>query len=188
MLRMIDDDFSVIALRKGTVCGYSPRMRYDLIINTMFKCAMQDGVIRANNPGIWRPFLSIDDAAMAYTRVIEAHPALSGIFNIASGNHTVGEIGDLVKLAIEEHWGNKIGLEIQHIADVRNYKVSIRLAETVLSFHLHHSVKSIVRNLIENMDQCGDWDNPAYSNIKVFKKLETASPASAQPVKEEARA
>jgi nucleoside-diphosphate-sugar epimerase len=175
VLQMIDSDFSVIALRKGTVCGYSPRMRYDLIINTMFKCAMQDGLIHVNNPGIWRPFLSIDDTAMAYTRAVEAHPSLSGIFNIASGNHTVGEIADLVKLAIEEHFGKKIALDIQHIADVRNYKVSIERAETVLSFHPHHSVKSIVRSLIDNIDKCSDWDNPAYYNIKVFKKIETES-------------
>src|SRR5438045_4423535 len=65
VMQLIDTDFSVIALRKGTVSGYSPRMRFDLIINTMFKCAMKDGVIRVNNPATWRPILSIDDAAMA---------------------------------------------------------------------------------------------------------------------------
>src|SRR2546426_10801035 len=43
VMQLIDKDFSVIALRKGTVSGYSPRMRFDLIVNTMFKCAMQDG-------------------------------------------------------------------------------------------------------------------------------------------------
>ena len=90
VMQLIDPDFSVIALRKGTVSGYSPRMRFDLIINTMFKCAMKDGVIRVNNPATWRPILSIDDAAMAYIRAVEANQSLSGIFNIASGNHTVG--------------------------------------------------------------------------------------------------
>src|SRR5579864_404797 len=73
VMQLIDTDFSVIALRKGTVSGYSPRMRFDLIINTMFKCAMKDGVIRVNNPATWRPILSIDDAAMAYIRAVEAN-------------------------------------------------------------------------------------------------------------------
>lgn len=172
VMQMVDRDFSVISLRKGTVSGYSPRMRYDLIINTMFKCAMQTGVIRVNNPSIWRPFLSIEDAAMAYTRAVEANDALSGIFNIASGNHTVGEIADLVKLGLEEELGKRVNLDIQHIKDVRNYKVSIERAKTVLSFHPHHSVRSIVRNLIDNMDKCADWDNPRYYNIHVFKALE----------------
>jgi nucleoside-diphosphate-sugar epimerase len=172
VMQMMTKDFSVISLRKGTVSGYSPRMRFDLIINTMFKCAMRDGVIRVNNPAIWRPFLSIEDAAMAYTRAIEANESCSGIFNVASGNHTVGEIADLVKLALEEELGKKVALDIQHIKDVRNYKVSIEKAKTILSFHPHHSVRSIVRNLIENVDKCGDWDNPRYYNIHVFKSLE----------------
>src|SRR5580698_3253168 len=45
VMQLVDDNFSVIALRKGTVSGYSPRMRLDLIINTMFKSAMKDRVI-----------------------------------------------------------------------------------------------------------------------------------------------
>jgi len=82
VMQMVDSDFSVIALRKGTVSGYSPRMRFDLIINTMFKCAMKEGVIHVNDPAIWRPFLGIEDASMAYTRAVEANDSLSGIFNI----------------------------------------------------------------------------------------------------------
>jgi len=177
VMQMVDSDFSVIALRKGTVSGYSPRMRFDLIVNTMFKCAMKEGVIHVNDPAIWRPFLGIEDAAMAYTRAVEANDSLSGIFNVASGNHTVGEVADLVKIAMEEELGNKIALDIRHIKDARNYKVSIERANTILSFHPHNSVKSIVRNLINNMDKCSDWDNPQYYNINVFKKLEAKAPS-----------
>jgi len=176
VLQMVDDAFSVIALRKGTISGYSPRMRFDLIINTMFKCAMRDGVITVNNPAIWRPFLGIEDAVMAYTRAIEANPQVSGIFNVASGNHTVGEIADLVKRRVETSLGVKIGLNIRHVDDVRNYKVSIEKASNVLSFHPHHTVESIVGNLVANLDRCSDWDNPLYYNISVFKQLD-AQPA-----------
>src|ERR1700758_4267449 len=94
---LADDDFSVIALRKGTVSGYSPRMRFDLIINTMFKHAVRERVITVNNPSIWRPILSIEDAATAYVRAVEASYKISGIFNIASGNFTVGEVADQVR-------------------------------------------------------------------------------------------
>jgi nucleoside-diphosphate-sugar epimerase len=176
VMQMIDEDFSVIALRKGTVSGYSPRMRFDLVINAMFKCAMNEGVIHVNDPAIWRPFLSIEDAAMAYTRAIEANESLSGIYNIASGNHTVGEIADLVKYALEDEFGKKITIDIRHVQDARNYKVSIERAKNILSFHPHHDVGSIVRNLIANMDKCNDWDNPRYYNINVFKELEKQKP------------
>jgi len=171
-MQLADANFSVISLRKGTVSGYSPRMRFDLIINTMFKCAMRDHTIVVNNPSIWRPILGIDDAATAYIRAVEASENISGIFNVASGNYTVGEVGDLVRSEIEERLGQRVHLSIKHVDDFRNYKVSIDKSKNVLSFHPADNVKSIVSNLIDNMDKCSDWDNPQYSNIASFKELE----------------
>lgn len=172
-LQMVDDNFSVIALRKGTISGYSPRMRFDLIINTMFKNAMRERTITINNPSIWRPLLSIQDAVTAYIRAIEANQKISGVFNVASGNFTVGEVGDLVKSAIEERLAMPIHLVIKHIQDFRNYKVSIEKAKNVLSFHPAHDVKTIVGDLIDNMEKFKDWDNPLYSNIATFKSIDS---------------
>jgi nucleoside-diphosphate-sugar epimerase len=170
--QLADEHFSVIALRKGTISGYSPRMRLDLIINTMFKHAVRERMITVNNPSIWRPILGIDDAATAYIRAVEANSKLSGIFNIASGNYTVGEVADLVKAAVEERLNLRINLNIKHIQDFRNYKVSVAKASNVLSFHPTEDVKSIVGSLVDNMSKFQDWDNPLYSNIQAFKKLE----------------
>jgi len=170
-MQLNDDSFSVISLRKGTISGYSPRMRFDLIINTMFKSAMKNRVITVNNPSIWRPILAIEDAATAYIRAIEANYGISGIFNIASGNYTVGEIGDLVKGAIEERLSIRLELCIKHMQDFRNYKVSIEKAKNVLSFHPGCDVKSIVGSLIDNKDKYEGWDNPMYSNIESFRTM-----------------
>ena len=171
VMNLQGEDFSVISLRKGTVSGYSPRMRLDLIVNTMFKNGVRNREITVNNPSIWRPILSIEDATNGYVRAIEASDRISGIFNIASGNYTVGEVGDLVKMAIEEQLGFRVHLTINHKQDFRNYKVSIQKAENVLSFHPNHDVKSIVRNLIEHMNKFQDWDNPQYYNIETLKLL-----------------
>ena len=97
VMQMQDDSFSVICFRKGTVCGYSPRMRLDLLINTMFKSAMSKGEIILSNPAIWRPVLSIHDLSNAYIRAVEASEDISGVFNISSANYTLGQIGDIVK-------------------------------------------------------------------------------------------
>jgi nucleoside-diphosphate-sugar epimerase len=172
VMNLADETFSVISLRKGTASGYSPRMRLDLIINTMFKCAIRDGEITVNNPAIWRPVISVEDAASAYVRAIEANEKLSGIFNVASGNYTVGEVADRVKTQIEEQLGKRIKLNIKHIQDFRNYKVSVEKAGNILSFHPRHDVGTIVQDLIENMDKFSDWDNPLYYNILTFKGLE----------------
>jgi nucleoside-diphosphate-sugar epimerase len=139
----------------------------------MFKNAVREHEITVNNPSIWRPILSIEDAATAYIRAIEANYNLSGIFNVASGNYTVGEVADLVKSAVEERLGIRVNLKIKHIEDFRNYKVSTLKASNVLSFHATGDVKSIVGALVDNMDKFQDWDNPSYSNIQSFKKLES---------------
>jgi len=172
VIQLTSENFSVISLRKGTISGYSPRMRLDLIINTMFKTAVRDNTITVNNPSIWRPILSIDDAATAYIRAIEANLGISGIFNLASGNYTVGEVGDLIRSAVQERLNIPVNLCIKHIQDYRNYKVSTEKAANVLSFHPTGSVKSIVDNLIDNMHKFQDWDNPQYANIQTFKGIE----------------
>ncbi len=171
VMQMADGNFSVICFRQGTVSGFSPRMRLDLVVNAMFKSAMVDKTITVNNPGIWRPILSIQDAASAYIRAVESNGSVSGIFNIASGNYTLGEIADLVKSVVEKELKFDVGLNIKHIQDMRNYKVNFEKARTVLSFKPRHDVDSIVHDLIAHLDQFKDFDNPGYYNIQVFKSI-----------------
>ena len=168
VLSLQDEKFSVISLRKGTVSGYSPRMRLDLIVNTMFKCAVKGGIITVNNPAIWRPILGISDAVNAYVRAIESNQAVSGIFNVASENYTVGEIADLVR----EHIGSSVKIDIKHVQDFRNYKVTWDKAKTILSFHPRQKVEGILRELSNNVGSFQDWDNPKYYNIQVLRSLE----------------
>ena len=171
VIQMIEEGFSVIAFRQGTVCGYSPRMRLDLVVNTMFKTALTEKAITINNPAIWRPILSINDAAMAYIRAIEANETISGIFNIASGNYTVGEIGDLVKAGVKKYLNLNVDLNIKHIKDFRNYKVSFDKAKKVLSFHPQNGVDSIVKDVVDNIKKFEYFNKPNYYNNKVFKKI-----------------
>jgi len=171
VLNMNGDGFSVISLRKGTVCGYSPRMRLDLVVNAMFKSAVVDNIIVVNNPTIWRPILSIQDAASAYIRAVEANIEISGIFNIASNNYTVGEIADYVNDGVKKCLGIHPKLEIRHIEDFRNYKVNINKAIEVLGFKPMVDVIGIVKNLADNVDKFKDMHNPNYYNIKIFKKV-----------------
>lgn len=171
VLQLQDKDFSVIALRKGTVCGYSPRMRMDLIVNTMFKFAMTERKITVNNPSIWRPILDIRDAATAYLRAIQADYSLSGVFNVASGNYTVGQVGDLVKYELEKLMGDKIEVVMKNIEDYRNYKVAIDKAKTYLGFQPQHTIEDIIEHLYKHKADFEDFDNDEFYNIRVFKKL-----------------
>jgi nucleoside-diphosphate-sugar epimerase len=174
-LQMSRDDFSVIALRQGTVSGHSPRMRMDLIVNTMFKSAMTTGKIIVNNAAIWRPVYDIRDAVEAYLRAIQVDEAVRGVFNVSSGNFTVGTVADMVKEEVEKLTGKKIALEIKQVADFRNYKVSIEKARTELGFEPQYSIKDIVADLYANRDYYGNFDKDEFYNIRIFKKLEADS-------------
>lgn len=169
-LKLSDVNFSVIAFRQGTVCGYSPRMRLDLVINTMFKTAVQNGVIIVNNPAIWRPVLSVHDAASAYVRALESPTEISGVFNIMSGNYTIGELADYVKDTVKDKMHVNAHLEIKNMRDFRNYKVSGQKAADLLSFKSRHDASDIVTDLIENYDKFRDFDNSEYYNIRTFKQ------------------
>ncbi|HLB74217.1 MAG TPA: SDR family oxidoreductase [Sedimentisphaerales bacterium] len=173
VLQLQDNDFSVIALRQGTVCGYSPRMRLDLIVNTMFRFAVGDRKITVNNPSIWRPILDIRDAATAYLRAIQADYSLSGVFNVASGNYTVGQVGDMVKYEVEKITGKKVAIALKNIEDFRNYKVTIDKAKTYLGYQPQHAIEDIIDDLYENQALFEDHENEQYYNIKVFKKVAT---------------
>jgi nucleoside-diphosphate-sugar epimerase len=177
-LQLRDSAFSVIVLRKGTVCGYSPRMRLDLVVNTMFKTAVTEKVITVNNPAIWRPISAIQDTADAYVRAIECNYNISGIFNIASGNYTLGELADYVHDGVHEYLGIDVMLRIMHVNDLRNYKVSIEKAIRVLSFKPRHDAKGIVKDLVENQAKFADFDNSQYYNIRTFKQLDSSADAT----------
>jgi len=168
-----DGDFSVIALRQGTVAGHSPRMRFDLIVNTMYKNAYKEGQITINNPAIWRPICDIRDIVSAYLRAIQVHETVSGIFNIASGNFTVGEVGDLVKIQVEKFTGKKVTLNILNNQDYRNYKVSVERAKTCLGFQPIYSIRDTVADLFEHQDQYGDFERDEFYNIRIFKRLDS---------------
>ena len=75
-------DFQVVILRQATVSGWSPRMRWDLVVNTMVACALRDGVIRVHAGGeAMRPLIDVQDCAEAHVRFLaEGAP---GVYNVA---------------------------------------------------------------------------------------------------------
>ena len=171
VLQLQDETFSTISLRQGTVCGYSPRMRFDLVVNTMFKTATQEGEIKVSNPAIWRPILDVRDTAQAFLRAVQAEPSVHGVFNVARDNFTVGQIADLVKDEVEALTGRQIRLHIDNVRDYRNYKVSCEKARNHLAFQPRFGIGDMVRSIHDRVEELGDLDSDNYYNIKVFRQL-----------------
>jgi nucleoside-diphosphate-sugar epimerase len=171
-------DVEVVILRLSTVCGLSPRMRFDLMVNTITARACVDGRVRIVGANQWRPHLHVQDAAAAFARAVEAprEVAAGQIFNVgaASLNFTVGEIAEKVVVQIPgtivEYFDNiedrrSYRVSFDHIRDtlgfvpVRTVDDAIREVRTVLQTgavrnygdELYHNVKSLQRNSRESL-------------------------------------
>ena len=171
IMKLADEKFRPICLRKGTVGGFSRRMRYDLVVNAMTKTALTEKKIVVNNPSLWRPLVDIRDIVSAYVRSIESNQEVSGVYNISYDNYTIGRLADEIKAELKES-GFDIKIQIKDIKDMRNYKVDNSKAKIELDFVPKISPRKSVRSILENID-LNDYDftNKKYYNIQVFKEL-----------------
>ncbi|MEK7575013.1 MAG: SDR family oxidoreductase [Patescibacteria group bacterium] len=167
---LADENFSVISLRKGTISGWAPRMRFDLIVNTMYMKAMTEKKITINNPSIWRPILGMNDVIHAYRLAISAPHTVSGIFNISSGNFTVGDVGKKVAEHFNKKYGASLVVDVKNITDNRNYKILTGKAEKILGFKPKETIESILAELDANIGKGFDFSEEKYYNIQIFKK------------------
>ena len=179
LLGLADDHFCPVILRKGTVFGFSPRMRYDLVVNTFVRAALTTGVLVLHYGGeMWRPLVDVRDAARAYIRCLQAEESLvrGEIYNISHGNHRISELALRVRAALKD-----VGINVDIRPDygyrgVRSYRVSTRKVERVLAFRPVVTVEESVQNIVRKIEQYGyaDFDNPRYYNIRWMKLLEEA--------------
>jgi nucleoside-diphosphate-sugar epimerase len=177
VLPMADEGFCPVALRKGTVYGYSPRMRYDLVVNTFVRDALAGRRLTLHHGGeMWRPLVDVRDAAQAYVALIEAEPAAvrGEVFNLCYRNLRISELALRVREALR-HLGIKVDIrpDYQH-GSVRNYRVSGEKIARVLSFRPKVSIEESVADMVQRIRGNGqiDFENPRYYNIRWIQLLE----------------
>jgi nucleoside-diphosphate-sugar epimerase len=179
LLAMASDSFCPIVLRKGTVYGFSPRMRYDLVINTFVKDAMSKGLITLHYGGeMWRPLIDVHDAARAYIRCLTAdeHKVKGQIFNVSYRNFRISELALRVRGALREV-GVQCDIKVDYTyKGVRSYRASAQKIENVLGFHPVVSIEDSVKDMVDKINHRNytDFDNPKYYNIRWMRLLEEA--------------
>ncbi len=179
LLEMADDDFCPVILRKGTIYGFSPRMRYDLVVNTFVKDALSKGVLTLHYGGeMWRPLVDIRDVARAYIACLEAeeHKVRGEIFDVSFQNVRISELSLRVREALRD-----VGIQMDVRPDygykgVRSYRVSAEKIERVLGIHPKVTIEESVVDMVEKIREngCTDFDNPKYYNIRWMRLLEEA--------------
>jgi nucleoside-diphosphate-sugar epimerase len=180
LLPLASEKFCVSILRKGTLFGFSPRMRYDLVVNTFVKDAMSKGQIRLHYGGeMWRPLVEIRDAARAYIALIQAESeAVNGqIFNLVYANLRISELALRVREVLRE-LGVKAEIKAEYAyKGVRNYRVTGEKLYRILNFRPKVTVEESVRTMVQEIRRANytDFENPKYYNISWMRLLEEAN-------------
>jgi nucleoside-diphosphate-sugar epimerase len=177
ILAMAGDDFSPVSFRKGTIFGFSPRMRYDLVLNAFVKDALSKGKLTLHYGGaMWRPLIDVKDVARAYVMALESDVELirGQIFNLAAGNFRISELALRAREAL-----NGLGVDVDLDVDfsyrlVRSYRVSSEKISRVLGFEPRVTIEESIAHMVEEIDRHGfsDFSNPRYYNIEWMKLLE----------------
>lgn len=86
---------NAFGLRFGTVCGVSPNMRWDVMVNGMVRDAVTKGTVYMRNPEIRRPILGMHDLCTAIEVTLNGN-LMPGCYNVSSFSGTVGSIAHKV--------------------------------------------------------------------------------------------
>jgi len=160
------------------VCGYSPRMRFDLTINILTNHAVNKGLITVFGGTQKRPNIHVDDVTELYVKMLEfpAELVAGETFNVGYENFTVSQLAEFVKVVVEQEFPEKAPIKITTTPsnDNRSYHVSSRKIFEKLGWKPKHSIEDAVRGLCQAFKDGRFKDSmsdESFVNVKVIKKL-----------------
>ncbi|MEA2350743.1 MAG: hypothetical protein QOG86_1684 [Thermoleophilaceae bacterium] len=173
---LVADGLCPVFLRNGTVYGHSPRMRYDLVVNTFVKDALLRGRLLLHGGGwMWRPLVDVRDVSDAMILALEAPADLcrGETFNVLHANYQIRELAMLVAGSVQL-LGRQVELEEAPQPKLtRDYECSNAKLSTRLGFSPSHSVVDAVSNLLARVDLSDPTTltDPRYYNIRWLELL-----------------
>lgn len=173
--------FCPVILRQGTVYGFSPRMRYDLVVNTFLKDALSAGTLLMHGGGwMWRPLVDVTDVALAHITALEA-PAdrvRGEVFNILNDNYQIRQLAMLVA-GSAQLFGHSVALSEAPLPDfVRDYRCSARKAEERLGFTASVTPLQSIADMLGRVrsQPYAQYAHPRFYNIAWMTLLDEVQP------------
>jgi nucleoside-diphosphate-sugar epimerase len=166
-------DVEPVVVRLATVFGVSPRMRFDLVVNTLSVRAVTERRITIFGGNQWRPNVHCRDAARGFLLALEAPAGVVAgeVFNLGGDalNHRISEIGEMVASIVGD-----TAVELRGEApDPRDYRVSFAKIRSVLGFEPEHSVADGIREVVAAVradPALRRWQEPMYHNVQALKQ------------------
>jgi nucleoside-diphosphate-sugar epimerase len=110
------EHFQVYCIRPATVCGVSPRMRFDVVVNMFVMHAFRDKKITVLGGDQVRPNIHIQDMSRVYEHFLENPTIPSGCYNAGFENISVMSIAETVAKKFS------VGVEVKPSNDPRSYR------------------------------------------------------------------
>jgi nucleoside-diphosphate-sugar epimerase len=182
LIRLVDEGLCPAILRNGTVYGWSPRMRFDLVVNTFVKDALLNGRLTLHGGGwMWRPLVDVRDCADAMIAVYEApaEKVRGEIFNVVHSNYQIRELAMIVAGSVQLT-GHSVGLEeVAAPTLTRDYECANAKLSTTLGFIPRRSVLEAVSDLLARIDHSdlAHLTDPRCYNIRWLELLNEVKPA-----------
>ncbi len=181
LIELAGDGLCPVILRNGTVYGYSPRMRFDLVVNTFVKDALLAGALKLHGGGwIWRPLVDVGDCADAMIAAYEApaEKVRAEIFNVVHANYQVRELAMIVAGSVQLT-GRSVSLEeVPAPKLMRNYECANAKLSTRIDFNPRRSVLEAVSDLLARIadDDLAKLTDPRCYNIRWLELLHEVKP------------
>jgi nucleoside-diphosphate-sugar epimerase len=167
-------NFVCTVLRPATICGVSPRQRFDLSVNILTNQAYNLGKITVFGGEQFRPNLHIQDMARAYLHILlQDKKPKSLVYNVGGENLTI----DQIALKVREQINPNLVIEHTETNDLRSYRVDSSKILYELDFKPIYSVDNAIKDLensfLQNIYK-SPLENSLYFNIKRMKELNLA--------------
>jgi nucleoside-diphosphate-sugar epimerase len=160
--------FRPTVLRFGTVYGYSPRTRFDLVVNLLTARALRDRAVSIFGGEQWRPFVHVADVARALQASLEADLDRVGGQTLNVGDNRENyQMKDLGPVLIREIPGTDVRV-VPEVVDKRSYHVVFDKIERLLAFHAAHGVADGVRE-VRDAIRSGQIPDPSDRRLVNFR-------------------
>ncbi len=176
--------FCPVILRQATVYGFSPRMRYDLVVNTFLKDALSRGKLSLHGGGwMWWPLVDVTDVARAHIAAIEAgEDGVRGeVFNVVHDNYQIRQLAMLVS-GSAQLFGHAVALDEAPLPSmVRDYRCSAQKLRERLGFEATVTPLASIADMLGRVNEAGyaDFSHPRFYNIAWMTLLAEVQPALA---------
>ena len=168
LVKSYESYFRCVSIRPATVCGYSPRMRLDVLINMFVWQAFRYGEINVLGGNQIRPNIHIEDLCSVYLHFIENLNLPSGQYNAGFENISVLEAAETVSQLIPAQ------IRISESNDPRSYRLdSTKLLAT--GFTPIKSVKNAIQEIKEKLESKELVDDERWHTVKRLQALKVGA-------------